>query len=68
MFAVFDENMSWYLDDNIRHRCDYSKVHKADPDFYKSNVMHCMLELETNPKTNISYSICGQICNTFATA
>ncbi|XP_056903395.1 coagulation factor V isoform X1 [Takifugu flavidus] len=40
MFAVFDENMSWYLDDNIRYRCEHSKVNKADPDFYKSNVMH----------------------------
>ena len=40
MFAVFDENKSWYLDDNIRHFCDQSKVNKADPDFYKYNVMH----------------------------
>ncbi|TMS06250.1 Coagulation factor V [Larimichthys crocea] len=40
MFAVFDENKSWYLDDNIRQYCDRSKVNKADPDFHKSNVMH----------------------------
>ncbi|XP_041663458.1 coagulation factor V [Cheilinus undulatus] len=40
MFAVFDENKSWYLDHNIRQYCDRSKVNKADPDFYKSNVMH----------------------------
>ncbi|XP_062287799.1 coagulation factor V [Scomber scombrus] len=40
MFAVFDENKSWYLDDNIRQFCDRSKVNKADPDFYKYNVMH----------------------------
>uniref|UniRef100_A0A8C6LFF9 Coagulation factor V n=1 Tax=Nothobranchius furzeri TaxID=105023 RepID=A0A8C6LFF9_NOTFU len=40
MFSVFDENKSWYLDDNIRQNCDWSKVNKADPDFYKSNVMH----------------------------
>ncbi|XP_073329346.1 coagulation factor V [Pagrus major] len=40
MFAMFDENKSWYLDDNIRQYCDRSKVSKADPDFYKSNVMH----------------------------
>nr|XP_046260880.1 coagulation factor V [Scatophagus argus] len=40
MFAVFDENKSWYLDDNIRQYCDRSKVNKADPDFYKSNIMH----------------------------
>uniref|UniRef100_A0AAQ5X9K1 ferroxidase n=1 Tax=Amphiprion ocellaris TaxID=80972 RepID=A0AAQ5X9K1_AMPOC len=40
MFAVFDENKSWYLDDNIRQYSDRSRVNKADPDFYKSNVMH----------------------------
>nr|XP_061826788.1 venom prothrombin activator pseutarin-C non-catalytic subunit-like isoform X1 [Nerophis lumbriciformis] len=40
MFAVFDENKSWYLDDNIRAFCDPSRVNKADPGFYKSNVMH----------------------------
>lgn len=65
MFAVFDENMSWYLDDNIRQRCDHSKVNKADPDFYKSNVMHCMLErLERIRRILLN---CGQSCNTFAT-
>ncbi|XP_042350292.1 coagulation factor V [Plectropomus leopardus] len=40
MLAVFDENKSWYLDDNIRLYCDRSRVNKADPDFYQSNVMH----------------------------
>ncbi|XP_070770909.1 coagulation factor V [Enoplosus armatus] len=40
MLAVFDENKSWYLDHNIHQYCDRSKVNKADPDFYKSNVMH----------------------------
>uniref|UniRef100_A0A3Q2C9B7 Coagulation factor V n=1 Tax=Cyprinodon variegatus TaxID=28743 RepID=A0A3Q2C9B7_CYPVA len=40
VFSVFDENKSWYLEDNIQHYCDRSKVNKADPDFYKSNVMH----------------------------
>lgn len=40
MFAVFDENKSWYLDYNIRSYCDRSRVNRADQDFYKSNVMH----------------------------
>ncbi|XP_068602540.1 coagulation factor V [Brachionichthys hirsutus] len=40
MFAVFDENKSWYLDDNIEQHCDRSRVSKAEPDFYQSNVMH----------------------------
>ncbi|KAL6100506.1 f5 [Pungitius sinensis] len=40
MMAVFDENKSWYVDENIRRYCDRSQVNKADPEFYKSNVMH----------------------------
>ncbi|KAM9851214.1 coagulation factor V [Aulostomus maculatus] len=40
IFSVFDENKSWYLEDNIYHFTDPSKVNKADPDFYKSNVMN----------------------------
>lgn len=42
MLAVFDENKSWYFDDNIRQYSDRSKVNKADEGFYKSNVMHSM--------------------------
>ncbi|CAN9498549.1 unnamed protein product [Ophioblennius macclurei] len=51
MFAVFDENKSWYLEDNIRQYCDRSKVHQADPDFYKSNLMHTIngYSFETGP-------------------
>uniref|UniRef100_A0AAR2IL05 ferroxidase n=1 Tax=Pygocentrus nattereri TaxID=42514 RepID=A0AAR2IL05_PYGNA len=41
MFAVFDENKSWYLDENINTYCeDPKRVKKDDTDFYKSNVMH----------------------------
>ncbi|XP_061082766.1 coagulation factor V [Conger conger] len=41
VLAVFDENKSWYLEDNIRHFCgDPSKVNKGDAEFYNSNVMH----------------------------
>ncbi|XP_018584646.2 coagulation factor V [Scleropages formosus] len=41
MLAVFDENKSWYLDENIKTFCsDPSNVNKNSPDFYESNVMH----------------------------
>ncbi|XP_030613577.1 coagulation factor V isoform X2 [Archocentrus centrarchus] len=40
VFAVFDENKSWYLEDNIRQYCDRSKVNREDPEFYKSNIKH----------------------------
>ncbi|XP_012693029.2 coagulation factor V [Clupea harengus] len=41
MFAIFDENKSWYLDENIQEYCgDPPRVRKDAPDFYASNVMH----------------------------
>ncbi|XP_072541306.1 coagulation factor V [Salminus brasiliensis] len=41
MFAVFDENKSWYLDENINTYCgDPKRVKKVDPEFHRSNVMH----------------------------
>ncbi|XP_030641730.1 coagulation factor V isoform X2 [Chanos chanos] len=41
MFAIFDENKSWYLDENINSYCsDPARVQKDDPEFYKANVMH----------------------------
>lgn len=41
MFAVFDENRSWYIDQNIReYSSDPSKVDPSDPDFYSSNIIY----------------------------
>uniref|UniRef100_A0A6Q2Y3K0 Coagulation factor V n=1 Tax=Esox lucius TaxID=8010 RepID=A0A6Q2Y3K0_ESOLU len=40
MFAVFDENKSWYLDENIASYSEPGKAKKDDPDFHKSNIMH----------------------------
>ncbi|POI29364.1 hypothetical protein CIB84_006886, partial [Bambusicola thoracicus] len=41
LFSVFDENRSWYLEENIRRFCtDAAHVDKQDPQFYASNVMH----------------------------
>lgn len=49
VFAVFDENKSWYLEDNIKEYCNNpSSVKRDDPKFYRSNVMHS--EWETRPK------------------
>ncbi|XP_061484280.1 coagulation factor V [Rhineura floridana] len=43
VFAVFDENKSWYLEDNIKRYCSNpSTVKTDDPKFYKSNVMHTL--------------------------
>ncbi|OXB62544.1 hypothetical protein ASZ78_014490 [Callipepla squamata] len=41
MFAVFDENKSWYLEDNIKDYCSNpATVRRDDPKFYNSNIMH----------------------------
>ncbi|KAM4041578.1 ceruloplasmin isoform 2-T2 [Anomaloglossus baeobatrachus] len=41
MFAVIDENLSWYLEDNIKTYCtDPDSVDKEDEDFQESNKMH----------------------------
>ncbi|KAG7282039.1 hypothetical protein CRUP_020144 [Coryphaenoides rupestris] len=41
MFSVFDENRSWYIDQNIRqYSTDPSKVDPNDPTFYGSNIIY----------------------------
>ncbi|KAI4536968.1 hypothetical protein MG293_013171 [Ovis ammon polii] len=40
VFAVFDENKSWYIEDNIYKFCENpEKVKRDDPKFYESNMM-----------------------------
>ncbi|KAF4794379.1 coagulation factor VIII [Turdus rufiventris] len=41
LFSVFDENRSWYLEQNIKRFCsDAAHVDTQDLQFYASNVMH----------------------------
>lgn len=40
MFNVVDENLSWYLQDNILRCRDPTEVDPEDPDFMESNKMH----------------------------
>uniref|UniRef100_A0A8C3IIM7 ferroxidase n=1 Tax=Chrysemys picta bellii TaxID=8478 RepID=A0A8C3IIM7_CHRPI len=43
LFTVFDENLSWYLDKNIKvFTGDPSKVNNEDEDFRESNKMHAV--------------------------
>uniref|UniRef100_A0A8C5L535 Coagulation factor V n=1 Tax=Jaculus jaculus TaxID=51337 RepID=A0A8C5L535_JACJA len=40
VFAVFDENKSWYIEDNINKFCENpEEVKHDDPKFYQSNIM-----------------------------
>ncbi|XP_028443548.1 ceruloplasmin-like [Perca flavescens] len=43
MATIFDENLSWYLDDNIKSLCTVpSAVNKEDEGFIESNKMHAI--------------------------
>uniref|UniRef100_A0A8D0KUN2 ferroxidase n=1 Tax=Strix occidentalis caurina TaxID=311401 RepID=A0A8D0KUN2_STROC len=43
MFSVVDENLSWYLDENIASFCtDAGSVDKEDEEFQESNKMHAI--------------------------
>ncbi|XP_012658052.1 coagulation factor V [Otolemur garnettii] len=45
VFAVFDENKSWYIEDNINKFCENpEEVNRDDPKFYESNIMSSKLE------------------------
>ncbi|MEJ1277378.1 hypothetical protein NN561_008291 [Cricetulus griseus] len=45
MFSVVDENLSWYLEDNIKAFCsEPEKVDKDDEDFQESNRMYSGLQ------------------------
>lgn len=40
MFNVVDENLSWYLEDNIKNCSDPAGIVQDDQDFIESNLMH----------------------------
>nr|XP_046267166.1 ferroxidase HEPHL1 isoform X2 [Scatophagus argus] len=40
MFTVVDENLSWYLEDNIQRCSCPAEIFEEDPDFEESNLMH----------------------------
>lgn len=50
MFSVVDENLSWYLDENIASFCtDPGSVDKEDEEFQESNKMHGQCQLHEAP-------------------
>ncbi|XP_067853043.1 coagulation factor V isoform X2 [Heptranchias perlo] len=54
-FSLFDENKSWYINENIEKNCkDPLRVNPNDPEFYDSNLMHSIngFVYENVPKLN----------------
>ncbi|XP_028817452.1 hephaestin-like protein 1 isoform X3 [Denticeps clupeoides] len=49
MFSIMDENLSWYLEENISKFCsESSKVDRFEESFQKSNKMHFFLSIAIN--------------------
>lgn len=40
LFLVFDENQSWYLEENVETHGDQSKINLEDERFIESNKLH----------------------------
>lgn len=56
LFLIFDENESWYLDDNIKIYSDHpEKVNKDDEKFIESNKMHGMRNDSKSHSFSISF-------------
>lgn len=61
MFSVVDENLSWYLDENIVSFCtDPGSVDKDDEEFKESNKMHGQCHL--CEATDLAHTLQGCQC------
>lgn len=57
LFLVFDENESWYLDDNIKtYSAHPERVDKDNEEFIESNKMHGRGNFQNH--FSLSYSFC----------
>lgn len=64
MFSVVDENLSWYLDENIASFCtDPGSVDKEEKEFQESNKMHgqCHLREATDSAQTLQGCQCSGI-------
>uniref|UniRef100_W5N8Q8 Coagulation factor VIII n=1 Tax=Lepisosteus oculatus TaxID=7918 RepID=W5N8Q8_LEPOC len=56
MFSIFDENKSWYINENIQKFCKSpSSTDLTDPEFYNSNVMYSVNGYMYN---NLRFTVC----------
>ena len=62
MFSVVDENLSWYLDENIQMFCsDPAGVDPDDEDFRESNLMHSGLPWKRSCCYGDIYAMCEKV-------
>ncbi len=63
MATIFDENLSWYLDDNIRtFTTAPATVNKEDEGFMESNKMHGVYETHTHTLITVNYTLKNSPC------
>ncbi|XP_043556810.1 coagulation factor V [Chiloscyllium plagiosum] len=55
IFVAFDENQSWYIDENIQLFLDPSNFDSTDPGFYESNIMYTISGLVYESKESIPF-------------
>lgn len=57
MFTVVNENLSWYLEDNVQTCSDSAGIDREDPVFEESNLMHG----ENGGLVQTGSSACGEL-------
>lgn len=63
IFAVFDENRSWYFNENLQ-KSSMSSPNTTDPEFYNSNVIYSQFTLELNFFTYILIMVISEKTST----
>lgn len=61
MFAVVDENFSWYLNDNIKKYCSEPDKVDRNEAFQESNKMHCKITFQNK----LFHSFKNLLCNMY---
>uniref|UniRef100_A0A4W3GTN1 F5/8 type C domain-containing protein n=1 Tax=Callorhinchus milii TaxID=7868 RepID=A0A4W3GTN1_CALMI len=53
LLSLFDENKSWYINENIQKYCEEpSSVNTKDPEFYQSNLMYSECSMLLHPQNH----------------
>ena len=65
LFSIFDENLSWYIDDSIKAFAPHkAKINKNDEAFKHGNLIHGMLYtwyaiIQLLPLSEVDMTICS---------
>uniref|UniRef100_A0A4W3GVH4 ferroxidase n=1 Tax=Callorhinchus milii TaxID=7868 RepID=A0A4W3GVH4_CALMI len=58
LLSLFDENKSWYINENIQKYCEEpSSVNTKDPEFYQSNLMYSINGFVNESAPNLDFCL-----------